>query len=181
MAERRLSDAEIEQGLRDLSARLAYPPTPPLAGAVRARLAARPARPQPWWTALLSPRRLALALLALVILSGALLAVSPGARTAIADRLGLRGVTITQGQTPAPSPAPAGIALQLGEQVTLSEARTRVQYAILIPSLPDIGLPDEVYLSPDTPGGKVALVYRPRQGLPQAAETGVALLLTEFR
>jgi hypothetical protein len=63
----------------------------------------------------------------------------------------------------------------------LADAQARVQYRILLPRLPELGAPDEVYAGSAPPGGQVALVYRARPGLPQTAQTGVAVLLTQFR
>ena len=181
------TDPMLEAALRDLGARLAYPPTPPLAASVAARLRARPARRPPVWETLFA-RRLAVALVTLALLLGITLALWPEARTAIADRLGLRGVTITfvpavptptptptppptatppptplPTPTPAPTatPVPVGVRLGLGERLTLAEARARVPYAVLEPALPELGAPDEVYLNtpsaPQTPSTKQAI------------------------
>ncbi len=198
MAERlgRLGEAELERALRDLGQHLAYPPTPNLVLPVRQRLAQRPARRLPWSGWWPVGRRFAVALAALLALaSAALLAFEPGARTAVAERLGLRGVwierlplvpaptpTATAAPTPLPTPTsiPLGARLELGEVLPLQEARARVPYPVVVPSLPELGAPDEVYLSPVPAGGQVALVYRARPGLPPASETGVGLLLTQF-
>jgi hypothetical protein len=208
MAEQRWSptEAELERALRDLGARLAYPPTPPLAGAVRRRLDQAPER-SPWWS-WLTRRRLALALVALLLLIGATLALFPEARTAVAERLGLRGVSIefvpavptpTPTATPTPTPTPAATALptptpaptptprpvnerlNLGRPTTLAEARARAPYPIAVPSLPTLGQPDGIYLDDAPPERPLAFVYLARPGLPTAGETGVALLLIQLR
>src|SRR4051794_1460619 len=98
MAEQRplaaISDAELEQALADLSRHLAFPATPELAPLVRARLEneATPARvlsgTRAYW------RIGWLAAAAVLILIAATLLLAPQVRTAIADRLGLRGVQI---------------------------------------------------------------------------------------
>lgn len=191
MAERpwQPSDAELEQALIDLGRRAVYPPTPDLARAVRRRLEAGSARRLhfgllggPW---LFQPRlspALAIAALALLMLAGAVLAASPPARTAVADRLGLRGIAIVHQPTvPTPTVTPVGASLRLGERVPLDEARRRVAYPVVVPTLPDFGPPDEVYVDESLASGQVALVYRARPGLPAAAETGVGLLITQFR
>jgi hypothetical protein len=190
------TDAELEQALRDLGARLAYPPTPPLARAVGARLARRPRPPRLGWPGWLTRRRLAVALLLLALLTGAVLALTPGALTAVAERLGLRGVTIefvpavpapAPSPTPAPAPLPtaparpAGERLRLGRAVTLAEARRLAPYPVAVPALPELGEPDEVYVDDTAAGRPVALVYRARPGLPPAAETGVAALLIQLQ
>ncbi len=173
----------LDRALRDLGADLAYPPTPDLARRVRGRLAAGPAGPRRFWAVPRpAPRRFALAALLLLLLGAALAALAPGVRTAVADRLGVRGIAITYA-TPAPAatPAPVGTAYSLGQPLSLAEARARVSFPILLPSLPDLGAPDEVYVGEPPAGGQVALVYRARPGLPPAAETGPGLLLTQFR
>ena len=184
MAERRqLTDAELGQALADLGARVAYPPTPQLAQAVRARLVAAPRPRRSLWPVLVpSPRALAAGLLALVLLGGAVLALSPAARTTVAEWLGLRGISIEYvPAAPTPAAAPAGIRSFLGERVTLDEARRRVPFRVRTPSLPELGAPDEVYVGEPPPGGQVSFIYLPRPGLPAAKETGVGMLLTQFR
>jgi hypothetical protein len=184
MAERPrpLGEAELERALTDLGSRLAYPPTPELAQSVRRRLVARPTRARAFWAPFPFGRSPALALVALVVLAGAALVVSPAACTAVAERLGLRGITITY--LPAVPPltqAGASTGLRLGERLTLAEAQARVAYRILLPSLPELGAPDEVYLGQPPPDGQVALVYHARPDPAQGAEGGVGLLLTQFR
>lgn len=190
------SDQRLERALTDLGAHLEYPQTPPLAETVAARLAeAKPkaepkaragqrlALPRPGraW----SRRRLVVVAVALLLVTAALLA-SP----AVARRLGLRGVSIQLGgPTPsAPSvtatsrPPDAGRAgLGLGERVTLEQARQRVGFRILLPAMPELGPPDEVYVSGDIPDGRVDLVWLARPGLPASPHTGVGLLITQFR
>ena len=104
MAERR-EEEQLTRALRALGGQLDYPPTPDLATAVRARLVGgAPRRRASWrgWFAAPGVRRLALALVVLVALVGAVLAFSPGVREAIAGRLGVRGITIEYA-TPTPS------------------------------------------------------------------------------
>jgi hypothetical protein len=183
-------EQELEAALLDLGRRLAYPPTPQLALAVRRRLAeeaTRPRRGWPWlaragrrgwpWAWVPRPDRcLAVALAAVLVLAAAVLAISPGARSAVAGRLGLRGVQITE--VPAVPSLPRATPLNLGEPLTLDEVRARVAYPVAVPAA--LGPPDEVYLSNTPVGGQVALVYYPRPDLPQASTTGLGALLTEF-
>lgn len=110
MAKRRQppDNGQLERAVRDLGPRLAYPPTPDIARAVRARLAAAPPPRRAPWRDLLAapwPRRLVLALALLVVLVGAVLAFSPEARRAVAGRLGLPGIAVVY-FTPTPPPAP---------------------------------------------------------------------------
>ena len=173
--------ADLEQALTDLAPRVAYPPTPDLAATIRARIAAEsaPSRPGWSWPALLRPRRLAIAALALLIIAIGALAVSPELRTAVAKRLGIHGIEIIfVDETPTPAATPVGTTLLLGEPMTLAEAQSRVSYAIQVPA--KLGPPDEVYLRQLAAGPMVTLLYRPRPDLPEAEETGVGALLMQF-
>ena len=122
----------------------------------------------------------AAALVAVVVLLSGVLVFSPGARKAVAGWLGLGGVRIVVTPSPPTAPRlPLGEGLDLGDRVTLDRARSLVRYRVLVPSA--LGPPDQVYESPDFPGGGVSLVYRAGPGLPKASTTGVGLLITEFR
>ena len=191
-----MTEPELERALTDLAAHLEHPPTPPLAEAVvaelgedpaarRPRAAARlrrpawPARPSwPGW------RRVAVAALALLVLATGIVVATPGAREAVARRLGLRGVTIHLGG-PAPTstslPPGVGANLALGQRVSLEDARAKASFPLLVPTVPGFDRPDAVYLSQDVPGGRVDMVYRARPGLPASPFTNVGLLITEFR
>jgi hypothetical protein len=189
---------ELERALTDLGPYVAYPSTPNLSSRVAEKLARRPARlPLTWWESWRpNQRRLAYALVALIALAVAVLAISPEARTAVAERLGLRGVLIREvpaiatplpsaptpvAASPAvPTPTPsAGARLSLGQAVSLDQARARVQFQFPLPT--SIGTPDEVYVLDTPPGGQVALVYYPRADLPQTNTTGIGLLFTAFQ
>ncbi len=155
-----------EDALRDLGRALHYPPTPPIARAVRQRLASAPRRlPIPFWG-------LAGAAAVLLALTG-LVAIWPDARDAIAGLLGVRGVSITHTseEPPAGSPVPA----PFGTRMPVSEAQRRVHYAILLPNAGDPP-PDGTYYDDRVPGGMVTLVYHSPITVP--AET---MLLSEFQ
>jgi hypothetical protein len=166
----------------ELGRHIDYPPTPDLAGRVRLSLATRPQPTGCWRRLLETPRRLAIAtaLLVLIALTG-VLALSPQARTAVAERLGLRGVPIEQvSRLPTLPPAtPPGDGLDLGTPTTLADASARLP--LLTPTAPELGEPDAVYVAPTALGGTVALVYGARPGLALAPETGVSVLLLESR
>ena len=184
MAERRPpADAEMERALTDLGRRLDWPPTPDLARAVRTRLAVAPARRRPFPAFLLQPGRgMALAALALLLAVAAAVLAVPAARTTVAEWFGLRGVEIRPvTTTPTAAPSPFASVIFPGERVTLAEARARAGFTVRAPELPELGPPDEVYLGQGPLAGQVALVYRARPGLPQAAQVPVGLLLTQFR
>lgn len=196
--DRYLSDPGLESALRELGPRLAYPPTPDLVPRVEARLA-RDRQLRPSFGLL---PRLTLALVALLLIVGAALALSPKARGALAAQLGLPGVTITHlpfvpsptptatptpvptgTATPAPTatPVPPGASLGLGTRLTLPEARARASFPILTTADPSLGAPDAVYYQVAPVGGEVALAYRARPPLPPVAGSDVGLLLIEFR
>ena len=204
MAERqdRLADEQLARALRALGPEIAYPPTPDLAAGVRARLAlGRPSAPRRGWP---FARRFALALALLTVIVAATLAFSPEARETIAGRLGLPGITIvyvtptvattppratpgtpiataTTTATATVTPASAGERLALGQPLSLPEARGRVAFPVLVPDLPALGTPDEIYYGEPPIGGQIALVWQPRADLPPAAETGVGLLIMQFQ
>jgi hypothetical protein len=177
-----MADADLERALADLGRRVDFPPTPDIATAVRRRLQ-KPKR-TPWWQALPPwPRALGVALVVVLAMAGAALVASPEARQAVADRLGIGGVSVVHVREvptpeptrfPTPSPVPGG-GLGLGTRVSLDEARARFGAAVLVPEL---GPPDAVYVMPN----EVSLVYAPRPGLPASTQTrGVGLVLTQFR
>ena len=170
-----VGNPDLERALADLGRQLVYPPTPDLSNTVRRHIVEGRGPRRPLWWFVMRPR-LALAAIVLVVLAAGVLAFSPEARTAVAERLGLRGVQLTH--LPG-APPPVGGQLNLGRQLTLDEARAAVTFQVKLPAA--IGQPDEVYLLDTPPGGQVALVYAPRENLSRAGTTGVGLLLTEFQ
>jgi len=203
---------ELERALADLGGHLEQPPAPPLAEAVMARIAERPAparrlRPLARHTGPPGPpgrlarrlgplarrpapaqwrgwQRVAVAALVLLVLAAGIVVATPGAREAVARRLGLRGVEIHLGG-PAPTSTTlrpgAGADLGLGRRVTLEQARAAVGFRLLVPAVPGFERPDAVYLSDNVPGGRVDFVYLPRPGLRASPFTDVGLLVTEFQ
>jgi hypothetical protein len=161
--------SELELELREL--RIEWPETPDLAGRVEQRLAAAPERPRRSWLA--RPAwQLAVAATALII---AVVMAIPPARAAVLDWLGFSSVRITREE---PQPSSFGQALSLGDPVTLDRARRALP--VVIPE--ELGEPDGVYLydHPAT-GPRVDFTYRAREGLPASSNTGVGLLITQFR
>ena len=156
--------ADLETRLRGLGARIDFPPTPDVAAAVRPRLDASGTR-----TARRRRRIAAIAFAAAVLAVVGVLAV-PQARTAVLDWLGLGGVQIVRvGELPDLAPARP---LELGEPVTLREARRRFRPSRLVEP-GTLGVPDEVYFRSEPPGGQVAYLYGSR--------SSVRLVLTQFR
>jgi hypothetical protein len=180
-----LSDRELGAALVAVGRDLAFPEVPDFAPAVVRRLEEEPVRAPLLERAaqvlgfpvLRRPgRRVALALAAVLILAGG----------AVAGGLLVRGVRIlieTERTAPPPSPTvsgPLGRTLFLGEQATLDEARRQVDFEVLVPTTG--GLPEPVaYVDDDPPGGRVSLVYPVGPGIPRIAETGVGMLVMEFR
>lgn len=195
------SPVDVETRLGQLAAHLTWPVTPAITDTVAARLEAGPARAGMRGGSVTGvPGRAGMrgrpgvrgrpALVAVVVFAtvvavlAATLAISPGARKAAADLLGLDSVHITTGARPAVPRLPAGTApLGFGQAVTLDQASKRVGFPVRLPTMVPFDHPDAVYVSTPPPEGEVSLVYLPRPDLqlPGAAQTGVGLLLTEFR
>jgi hypothetical protein len=165
---------DLERALREAGARIQYPPGADLTSRVRNRVSAPRLGPGGWLRLQLT--RPAFVFTAAVVAACAFLIVSPGARVAVADLLGIGGVRITiEDEIPA-----AGADLSLGQRVALSVARERVDFDVLVPER--LGPPDEVYLLEAVSRGQVALVYRARDGLPPAVEGSRAgAVITEFQ
>ena len=151
-----------------------WPATPDLAAAVAARLEApAPARPRFAWRP-----ALAYAVAAVAAAFALTMAVSPDARSAVLEWLGLKSVKIERREPTAPPPRPdkLGAGLGLGTPVSLEEARRRSPF-LRIPAADGLGRPDAIYLG----GRSVSLVYGERAGYARATTTGAAVLVQEFR
>lgn len=157
-----------EEALQSTARSFPYPPTPDIAARVQAQLfpssrsgeqvvpgrggrgyfPRRPAERAAW-------RRAALRFaMAVVVLLLALLAV-PGVRAALLEFLQIGSVRIFLGAptappptgTAAPTPTLLPSLLDLSGHTTLEEARSRLDYEIEIPTVPEnLGLPDYVFL-----------------------------------
>lgn len=174
----RFAPVDFEAALRQLAPHYPHPPTPDLAGRVRARLVAQPARrPMRLWR---DPRRLAMAAALLLVIAGAAALINPGSRDAIAHFFHVRGVIVNRVPSPAPSVTSANPPY-LGRRVSLAEAQSQVAFHVVVPTDPALGEPDGVYVDADVPGGEVAFAYGPRAGIQVVRVTGLGLLITEFR
>ena len=186
-----LTDPELEQVLTRLGRHVAYPPIPDIASRVRATLESsdaisnsrarffqripRPGRASPWDV------RLALLAACLLAALAASVVLLPDVRTAIANRLGLRGAEIRWlDETPPPPPSPVGRSLMLGRPVMLAEAQAAVRFPVLIPAAAGIGVPQEIYVSGGGADAMISFVYPAATGLPAVGETGAGALLTQF-
>jgi hypothetical protein len=175
---RRMTDVDLERALRDLGPHYPYPPTPNLASHVRRRITAPPvAQPRriDLWR---DPRRLALVAAVLLVLLGAAAVANPATRDAIAHFFHVRGVIVSRQPSPLPSLSPV-TPLNLGRRTTMAGAQSTVSFTIATP--PELGTPDAVYVVSGIPGGEVALAYTPRPGVPLVKQTGLGVLITEFR
>jgi hypothetical protein len=178
---------ELERTLARIGQELDWPDTPDLESGVLARLGAMPAPeaepPQRRFRLgdLLPPaglrRALVLALVSLLVLSGAVFAAVPGVRDAVLEFIGLQGATVERRETL--PPAPPIEPLDLGTRTTLDDAAQRLAFDPLVPA--DPGEPDGIYVSQRAPGGELSLTYHARPGLPRARTTGLGLLVTEIR
>ncbi len=178
--------AGLERELRGLARTVEYPPPVDLGTAVR-RVIGSGSVPQQRLLDRWAPSlrlRVAIAGAAAILLALSILSFSPAARNAVADLLGLRGVGIRVTESPLPSaPAPTGPLsgfMDVGAQVSLSEARAALDFEIRLPADPRLGPPDEIYLSDEPRGGRITSFFRAGPGLPEIYETGTGALLTQF-
>jgi hypothetical protein len=171
----------LERELRALE--VAWPATPDLAAAVQARLEAAPAPRRRLWPARGLVPALAWAAAAVLAALAITMAASPSARSAILEWLGLKSVKIERKAptaTPVPRHSQLGAELNLGQAMSLEQARRRVGFTLRVPSA--LPAPDAVYYrDPPPPGGRVSLVYRSQPGLTRSPQTGTGLLVGEWR
>jgi hypothetical protein len=140
---------ELERALLAVGRNVEVPAAPDLTGAVRTRLA-EGRRPS-----LFSRRALVVALAVLAVAVGAVLAV-PQARSTIRDWLGIGNVTIRYVEDlPPVEQATAG--LELGEQMSLEEARERAGFRVRVPTVEGLDDPPKVFYN-DT-SNQVAFLY----------------------
>jgi hypothetical protein len=140
--------AELERRLDAAAPYADFPVTPDLAGAARARLPER--RPR-------SRRRVALALaLVVAAVTGAVLALSPGARSAVTDLLDrIPGLEIER-RADLPD-IPYRTRPSYGLEVSLEGARLRFGRSLALPR--ELGTPDHVYWLTGPPADMVTAVY----------------------
>jgi hypothetical protein len=108
----------------------------------------------------------------------AVMIVSQSARVAVADFLGLDGVRV---EFTKKLPPDAGTELDLGDEVTMDEARSRAGFDVLVPTAGDLDDPDRVYFDSSIGDGQVSFLYRPRAGLPPTTDDRVGLLIMQFQ
>jgi hypothetical protein len=170
-----MNDKDLELQLRAAGSQMEFPDPPDIATAVVARI--QGARPRPQWV-----RRAYVAALAMGLLITAatgVLILSPDARRAVADLLGVPGIGI-QLKDPAEAPAaPQSLDdLELGETTSIEEARQKASFEVAYPRA--LGPPEIVLYRSSPPGGMVTLIYAPTSELRASSVEGVGALLTEF-
>ena len=175
MAERwsEWSDERLGAALSGLRARVDFPEPGDVAERVLARVAGARRTRSRW-------ARAAVAMAAAVTVLAGVLVLSSGARHAVAGWLGIGGVRIQVVPT-LPSAGPLTSELDLGRPVSLQTAQAEAGFRIRVPEDPALGRPDAVYLRSGFVQDQVWLVYRSRPAVPPASQTGVSLLISEFR
>jgi hypothetical protein len=181
----------LEQSLTELGTHVRFPTTPDLSfsvrsaiesgqypsgtrpGIARGRTLVRPYMRLPGSFA----RRVVYPALAAVVLVGAILGLSPAARTAIASWFHINGFGFSSG----PVPGPLGQNLDLGDRTSLAGAQKQVSFRLLVPRLAGLRSPDEVYVGSPPSTGRVTLLYHASREFPLASATGAGLLISEFQ
>jgi hypothetical protein len=157
----------MERLLVELGGLIEWPEHADQAPAVLRRLSApaRPARRRRWVPVT--------AVLVLVLAS--ILLLSPRAREAVADLLGVAGIEVRFAPDAQP---PIGFGLDLGEAVTLAEASEAVDFDLVRPGA--LGPPDAVYLSRRPSEGRISMVWEGAGTLPGAGESSIGLIYSQF-
>jgi hypothetical protein len=159
----------LEAALTDLAAGIEWPPTPSLAGAVSAQIRAQSSRASAWRPA---RRGLLLGLLAALLLVGAAAAIG----------IALGGLRIISGGPPPGSPLPDAVVAErgFGEETDVATAAESMGVsALMVPDLPALGSPDHVFFDSRTQAA--ALTWGSREGLPADPDTGLGIVITQFR
>jgi hypothetical protein len=188
-----MQDRELERELRELGGLIDYPPTPEVARAARNVLdEAANEQPRRFRRAFPTMRWAAAAAFVLLV---AVPILSPGLRATVSDWFGAgtfyqgtgvdTGSPKRQSEAGAPpagvsksGPSPAQAPQFSGDRISLREVRARMDGALLLPRMPKLGKPDEVYAAGTSRRKAVMLVYRGR--LPPLGDTGISLVLTEI-
>ena len=157
----------MEAALGELAAAIEWPATPPLARSVGDAIRAGATYAPRWRPA---RRALVLGVLAALLIAGLAAAVG----------IALGGLRILSSGDPPGSPlAPELVAERgLGERVTLDQAIDALD-GLLVPTDAALGTPDHVYYDGATDA--VALAWADRPGLPADPESGLGVVVTQFR
>jgi hypothetical protein len=188
-----MQDRELERELRELGSLIDYPPTPNVARAAR-NVLDEAANEQSRRLRRAFPTLRWAAVAAAFVLVVAVPTLSPGLRATVSDWFGAEDFQSTgvdagspERQSEAGAPAagvsesatsPAQTLQFAGERISVREAQARMDGALLLPRMPKLGKPDEVYAAGTSRKKDVMLVYR--SGLPPLGGTGISLVLTEI-
>jgi hypothetical protein len=112
---------------------------------------------------------------AIILVVAGLLLLSPGAREAVADLLGVAGIEVRFDPEVEP---PVGAELDLGDVVTLEEAKEAVGFDLSV--IDSLGQPDAIYLSPRPSDGRVSMVWGGDETLPAVGDADVSLIYSQF-
>jgi hypothetical protein len=162
------NEPELNLLLSDIASALEYPPTPELTTAVRARITGTSPRRFGFVREVPSPRfgryRPGLVAAAVIVLGLTLtLVVSPQARRAVADFIGIGGVRIGFGERVPAEPEDPTAKLDLGPRTTLAAAEERVGFDIKLPEMLGLGAHPagrlSVHVTEPPEGGMVSLFY----------------------
>ena len=164
-------DDVLGSELGALGETLEWPATPPIAAAVRAQLGIEPA-PRRAWLGSWRPARSALLLAVLAILLAVGVAVGIG--------FALGGLRLQFGGPPPGSPLPPSVVAQrgFGTRTDLATATSKLG-TLLVPDASGLGDPDHVYHDERTQA--VAMAWGARPGLPADPDSGLGIVITEFR
>lgn len=200
--ERRPTEREMEDLLREVGSRADYPPTPDAARAVRQRLESDPdsdgLRPPPdrrwfrspamrWAAAVVLVAALGLPTLFIATRGGDFSLFWAGAGGSSAgvsgDEAASSGMSEEGEALPDSAAGPSGAAMSgklggglgLEGRVSLKKARELATFPVLLRGL---GGPDEVYV---VDRDEVVLVYRASSALPEMGDTGVGAVISERR
>jgi hypothetical protein len=157
----------MEAALADLAAAIEWPATPPLGASVSAAIRAGASRGPSWRPA---RRALLLGVLAALLIAGLAAAVG----------IALGGLRILGSGEPPGSPLPPELVAErgLGERATLDRASDELD-GLLVPTDAALGTPNHVYYDAGTDA--VALAWTDRPGLPADPDSGLGVVVTQFR
>jgi hypothetical protein len=112
---------------------------------------------------------------AVILVVASILLLSPGAREAVADLLGVAGIEVRFDPEMEP---PVGAELDLGDVVTLEEATEAADFDLSV--IDSLGQPDAIYLSTRPSDGRVSMVWGGDETLPAAGDADVSLIYSQF-
>ncbi|MGH8928271.1 MAG: hypothetical protein ACRDWH_07960 [Acidimicrobiia bacterium] len=159
-----MDDRTIDAALRDLTDRIDWPD--PVDLSARIRLNGPVSRP---WT-----HRLAWATGVLMLIAG--IVSVPATRQAVANLLEVAGIRFEFGRS---TTLPPPTDLAVGQEVDLDVARAGVDFPILLPTA--LEPPAVSHLLLWELGTQVFLAWEASERLPEVGDSGIGLLLAEFR